>query len=51
MGFWIMLFSAIIGIYLIYLGYSRKKQNTLHKPYLLLGIVLVIFAVYLGLPK
>lgn len=51
MGFWIMLFSAIIGIYLTYIGIFQRKNNTIYKIYLLLGVVLIIFAIYLGWSK
>lgn len=54
MGFFAMLFSMIIGVFLIVLGISRMK----HKKSILwnivvipIGIVLVLFAIWLGFPK
>ena len=49
-----MLLSAIIGIFLIILGfyYIKNKKNSLWNMFaILIGIILVFFAIWLGLPK
>lgn len=51
MGFIIMILSLIIGIVLTFVGISRRKENFIYKAVIVLGIVLVIFAIYLALPK
>lgn len=54
MGFFVMLFSLILGIFLIALGFSRikSKKNKLGNIVVLAaGIVFVLVAVWLGLPK
>lgn len=54
MGFFVMVFSAIIGVFLIAFGFSRAK-NKKSKPWSIvaisIGIALVLFAIWLGLPK
>lgn len=54
MGFFVMVLSAVIGLFLIVLGFSRIK-NTKSKLWnvvaILIGIVSVIFAIWLGHPK
>lgn len=54
MGFFVMLFSMIIGIFLIALGISRmknKKSRLLNIIVIAIGIVLALLAIWLGLPK
>lgn len=54
MGFIVMVLSAIIGIFLIALGFSgikNKKRRLWNIVAILIGIVLVLFAIWLGLPK
>lgn len=54
MGFIVMVLSAIIGIFLIALGFSHiktKKCRFLNTTIILIGIILVCFAIWLGLPK
>ncbi|GFI24801.1 hypothetical protein IMSAGC011_03605 [Lachnospiraceae bacterium] len=54
MGFIVMVLSAIIGIFLIVLGFSgikNKKSRLWNIIIILIGIVLVFFAIWLGLPK
>lgn len=52
MGFFVMLLSFILGIYLIVLGSMRKRFNkNLNLLIVVLGIILTIFAIWLGLPK
>lgn len=52
MGFFIMLLSFIVGIFFIALGFIRKKDNkNLSIPIIFIGLILVIFAIWLGLPK
>lgn len=51
MGFFIMLFSAIIGISLIVVGATRKMGNQWRFLTVLLGIIFMVLAVWLGMPK
>ncbi len=54
MGFIIMVLSAIIGIFLIALGISgiKNKKNKLWNIIaVLIGMLLVCFAIWLGFPK
>lgn len=54
MGFIVMVLSMIIGIFLIALGFSRiknKKSRLWNIVTISAGIVLVLFAIWLGLPK
>lgn len=51
MGFIIMILSLILGIVLTFVGISRRKENFIYKAVIVIGIVLVIFAFYLALPK
>ena len=51
MGFIIMILSLILGIVLTFVGISRRKENFIYKAVIVIGIVLVIFAIYLALPK
>lgn len=50
MGFYIMLLSFILGIYLTILSISRRKRKRSYLLLLVPGILLVIFAVYLARP-
>lgn len=51
MGFYAMVISLLIGICLIAFGMIHRKAKDWYKLALALGIVLVLFAVYLGFPK
>ena len=54
MGFFVMVFAMIIGVFLLALGISRmrsKKSSLCNIVIIVVGIVLVIFAIWLGLPK
>lgn len=54
MGFFAMVFSMIIGVFLIALGISHKKSkksSLWNIVVIVIGIVLVLFAIWLGLPK
>lgn len=56
MGFWIMLASLIMGICLIIIGiYSKNETNTFGRYFkkisMVIGIIAVLFAIYLGWPK
>ncbi|MBZ4666730.1 hypothetical protein [Mahella sp.] len=54
MGFFVMIFSMIIGVFLIALGISlkkSKKSSFWNIVVSVIGIVLVLFAIWLGLPK
>lgn len=50
MGFFVMIFSMILGIYLTIIGISRRKRNYIYKGLIIVGIFLILFAVYLALP-
>lgn len=50
MGFYIMVFSGIIGLYLIFLGISRRTRNIIYIILLLIGIVMLSLSFYLALP-
>ena len=51
MGFFAMVASMLLGILFIILGISRRKQKVWPIILIALGIVFVLIAVYLGLPK
>ena len=51
MGFFAMVVSMLLGIFFIVLGISRRKQKGWPIILIALGIVFVLIAVYLGLPK
>lgn len=51
MGFFAMIASILIGISLIAFGINRRKSNRWHIILIVLGIVFVLFAIYLGFPK
>lgn len=51
MGFFIMVFSMLAGIFFIAIGFSHRKNNNWHKISIVLGVILVFLAIYLGLPK
>lgn len=54
MGFIVMVLSAIIGIFLIALGFfsiKNKKNGLWNIIAISIGIVLVLFAIWLGFPK
>lgn len=51
MGFFAMIMSMLLGILFIGLGISRRKQKVWLIILIALGIVFVLIAVYLGLPK
>lgn len=51
MGFFIMLFSMILGIALIVVGAFHKKSSSLWKYSIGIGVIFVIFSIWLGLPK
>jgi hypothetical protein len=46
-----MIASMLLGILFVVIGISRRKQKGLPIILIALGIVFVIFAVYLGFPK
>lgn len=46
-----MIGAMLLGILLIVLGISRRKQKGLPIILIALGIMFVLIAVYLGLPK
>ncbi len=51
MGFFAMVASMLLGIFFIALGIARKKHKGWSILLITLGIVFVLIAVYLGLPK
>ena len=50
MGFYVMLLSFLLGIGLTVIGVTRRKQNTFYLLSVVLGILLILFAVYLARP-
>ena len=51
MGFFAMIASMLLGILLVAIGISRRKQKGWPIILIALGIVFVLIAVYLGFPK
>jgi len=51
MGFFGMIASMIMGVFFIAFGISRRKRKVWPIILIALGIVLVLFAIYLGFPK
>lgn len=51
MGFFAMIISMLLGIFSIGFGIYRRKSNRWHIILIALGIVFILFAIYLGLPK
>ena len=51
MGFFAMIASMLLGIFFIVIGLSRRKHKGWSIILITLGIVFVLIAVYLGLPK
>lgn len=51
MGFFAMVVSMLLGIFFIIFGISRRKHKGCSIILIALGIVFVLIAVYLGLPK
>lgn len=51
MVFFGMIASMLLGIFLIVFGISRRKHKVLPIILIALGIVFVLFAIYLGFPK
>lgn len=51
MGFFGMIASMLLGVFFVAFGISRRKQKVWPILLIALGIVLVLFAVYLGWPK
>lgn len=51
MGFFAMVISMLIGIFLIAFGCYHRKSKLCYKISIVLGTVLVSFAIYLGFPK
>ena len=50
MGFWIMIFSAVLGIALIALGTTKVQHNKIWIASIVIGICSFAFAVWLALP-
>jgi len=51
MGFFVMVISMLMGIFLIALGITRRKSNFWYKISIAVGTLLVLLAIYLGFPK
>ena len=51
MGFYVIFFSMLLGICLIALGILRKNHNFWYKSLIVVGILLVAFAIYLAFPR
>jgi threonine/homoserine/homoserine lactone efflux protein len=51
MGFFVMIFSMLIGMFFIAFGIFRREHKHLRIILIVLGIVFVLIAIYLGLPK
>ncbi len=51
MGFFAMIASILLGIFFIVIGISSRKHKVWPIILIALGIVFVLFAIYLGLPK
>lgn len=52
MGFWVMSGSAILGIILIIFGFNKKVKSYSRIAewfFIILGLVLIGFAIYLGI--
>lgn len=50
MGFITMILSMILGIFLIFVGYIKRHQNIYYKIFIGLGILFILFSIYLSLP-
>lgn len=51
MGFYIMLLSFILGLVIVVVGIKGRKEHNIYKGSIVVGAVLIIFAIYLGWPK
>lgn len=54
MGFFVMVISGLVGVFLVGFGAVRVKQRAANKATLLLGaagLLLILFSVWLGWPK
>ncbi|RAI82464.1 exosortase [Macrococcoides goetzii] len=51
MGFIAMIFSMILGIFLTFVGFIKRHQNFYYKILIGLGILFILFSIYLSLPK
>ena len=51
MGFFVMVFSMLLGIVLIAMGLINRKKKGLWMLAIVIGILCVCAAVWLGLPK
>lgn len=51
MGFFAMIASMLLGVFLIIFGIYRRKSNRWNVFLIVLGIIFVLFAIYLGFPK
>ncbi|MCG3398834.1 hypothetical protein [Staphylococcus massiliensis] len=51
MGFWLMLFSFILGIVMITIGIKHRQQNHVYKIVPFVGLLFVTFAITLALPQ
>ncbi|WP_436863746.1 hypothetical protein [Mammaliicoccus sciuri] len=47
----IMLLSFILGLVIVVVSIKRRKEHNIYKESIVVGAVLIIFAIYLGWPK
>lgn len=46
-----MIISILLGIFFIAYGVSRREGKSWYKIFIVFGIVFVLFAIYLGVPR
>ncbi len=51
MGFYIMIFSAIIGLFLVALGILKLKGSKYDKISIGIGVIFILFSIYMALSK
>ena len=51
MGFILMVISMLLGIFSICIGIFRREHKRWHIILIVLGIIFIMFAIYLGLPR
>ena len=50
MGFLVMIISALLGIFLVALGVSGRKNKRWYTVFIVLGIVFILCTIYLACP-
>lgn len=51
MGFFLMIISILLAIFFISIGIFRKEHKRWNIILIVLGIVFILIAIYLGLPR